>query len=162
MDITNLLQDILRLKDAYKEVLEEVITTNASYDGRAPEINRSIYDSAMAIIATNEGVIHRSKEGIVECIQKLKECEMLLTEISNMYTNSKNKLNRAKVGTLAGLVRQQIKENIDDYDVEGNEQVKFVMEQDYDEAAAIRRGGKYKMTRRSRKKRASKTSKRRR
>lgn len=162
MDITNILQDILQYKERHKQVLKDLKVINAGYDDQAPEKTRRFYDNTRAIITAKQDKLRRSQEEIGDCIQNLKECEMLLTEINNLYINTKNKLNRAKAGTLFGLVRQQIKENIDDYDVEGNEQVKFVMEQPYDEAAAIRRGGKYKMTRRTRKKRASKTSKRRR
>jgi hypothetical protein len=162
MDIRYILEEILQSKEQYKQVVKDLTSINAGYDNQAPEKTRQFYVTNMANITANQDEVHRSQEGIGDCIQNLKECEMLLTEINNLYINIKNKLNRAKAGTLFGLVRQQIKENIDDYDVEGNEQVKFVMEQPYDEAAAIRRGGKYKMTMRSRKKRASKTSKRRR
>lgn len=168
MNTASILQDTLQLKDRYKQVFKDLTTINAGYDNQAPEKTRRFYDKTWAIITEKQEELPKSQREIADSTQNLKECETLLTDINNLYINTKNKLNRAKTGTLFGLARQKIKENIGDYDVEGNEQVKFVMEQPYDEAAEIRKadairiGGKYKMTRRSRKKRAARTNKRRR
>jgi hypothetical protein len=160
MNTASILQDILQLKEQYKQVFKDLMTINTGYDVQSVEKTRRFYDKTWTIITAKKEELQQSQREIADSMQNLKECETLLTDMKNLYINIENKLNKARVGTLFGIARQKIKENIGDYDVEGNEPVDFVMQQPYDESAAIRSGGRYKMTLRSRKKRVSKTRKR--
>jgi hypothetical protein len=158
MNISTVLQETKEYKEHYKKALIELKTILTNYENRTPETTRRYYDQIRASMTAKQDELNKARVEIADSIKNLQECEMLLMDMNTLFEKTKVNINRAKMGTMFGLARQKIKENIGDYDVEGNEQVKFVMEQPYDEAAEIRRGGR--MTRRSRKKRAMKTRKR--
>ena len=138
--------------------VKELETLFTNYENQTPEKTRRTYDTIWAIITRKQNELQDSRSVIDDSIQNLKDCEMLLIEINSNFEKIKKKLNRTKTGTLFGLAREKIRDNIGDYDVD-NEQVDFVMNQPYQE---ILNGGKYEMTKRSRKKRTTRTRKRRR
>jgi hypothetical protein len=99
--------------------------------------------------ATNQQ--NEISELIEDNIRKLNEVKNIVNANIDKINEVKQKINKSSVGTLEGLARDVIKEN--DI-VPEDEIVKTIIEQPYNEASAINRGGSKR--RRSRRRKTTK------
>lgn len=138
--------DGYNLKQSLEDAIKNIEDINKSYLTLKPKDVRNIYDKTWDIIIRQENDREEIVNKVNNTIQRLEEYKPLLEQIKEKLLETKKIVNTSKVGTLEGLMRQQIEQN----KISSDEvPVQSVLEQDYNELNALRNtGGKKNKTKR--------------
>jgi hypothetical protein len=152
-----ILEETEKYKEQFKKILAETEKAKMQYANKSPEKIRQNYQKLMDITDVTENNIRMNIQMIDKSLQNLEESKQILNNLQVLSGEIKTIFNKANIGTLEGLVREQIKaKNI----TTDNEFVNEVLSQPYDELKSMReRGGKRiknDKTKRRRRKRLSK------
>ncbi len=157
-------ETILNYKEKLSNILKTTEDVKQQFKNDLPENSRRHYNQRFDNISRLHNEYMSAYSEIGESIEALNACKDLVKQINTNITQTKDALDRGKVGTLEGQLRSTVRNNHSVYSdaVRQSDLVQTVLDQPYDELTRILEQDGGKKTRRKRRRRTNsrrKTSK---